>query len=159
MVSVAYRLLVLPDENFVPPFLLRWEQAIETLFSPTQWEDLLYFTQYSSIANRYQELDYKILVRWYRVTSVLHKIYPQTTVRCWRFQMAEGTVLHVFWTCDKLQHFWSTVRTLIKQLMVFDPGIHLATYLLHASHLPRKHYKNVVLVHLVNASKACIPAL
>lgn len=40
-----------------------------------------------------------------------------------------------------------------------DPGEHQTRYLLHLSYLPRYRYKKMMMAHLLNVAKACIPAL
>lgn len=51
------------------------------------------------------------------------------------------------------------MRDIIKQLTEYDLGSDLDRYLLHVSNLSKRKYKNSMLVHLLNAAKACIPAL
>lgn len=78
---------------------------------------------------------------------------------CWRCGEAEGIILHIAWSCWKLGRFWKQVRDTIKRLTNFDLGTDLARYLLHYSDLYRHRYKNSMLVHPLNAAKACIPAV
>lgn len=66
-------------------------------------------------------------------------------------------MLHIFWSCQKLEEFWSKVRDIIGQLT--DLGSDPARYLLHLSDLSKCKYRNSMIIHLLNAAKACVPAL
>lgn len=108
--------------------------------------------------HHYQELRYKILTRWYKVPSLLQKMYPERTNKCWRCVESEGNMLHIFWSCKKIVDFWSKVRDTVRQLTEYDLGLDPGRYLLHLSDLPKCKYRNSLVVHLLNAAKACILA-
>lgn len=58
----------------------------------------------------------------------------------------------VFWTCTKLEGFWTQVSETIKQFTDFDLGLDPANYLLLIS-------QNLILVHYLNAARDCVPTL
>lgn len=132
---------------------------VDVTLSEEQWGYIVYFAHYSSMASKYQELCYKILTWWYRVPSLLNKIYPERTNTCWRCGEAEGNMLHIFWSCGKLGEFWSKVRDIIGQLTDYDLGADPARYLLHLSDFSKHKYRNSMIVHLLNAAKGCVLAL
>lgn len=146
-VSEIYKLLIHSPEGFVPGFLQKWERDLDIILSEEQWGYILEFAHYSSTASKYQELCYKILIRWYRVPSLLHKIYPERMNTCGRCGEAEGNMLHIFWSCWKLEEFWSKVRDIIGQLTNHDLGSDPVRYLLHLSDLSKRKYRNSMIVH------------
>lgn len=70
-----------------------------------------------------------------------------------------GDLLHIFWSCPRLSHFWEQVRLITCTLTGLDLSLDPAVFLLHLPPLPRKRYKASLAIHLINAAKACIPAL
>lgn len=146
-VSEIYKLLIHSPEGFVPGFLQKWERDLNIILSEEQRGYILYFAHYSSTASKYQELCYKIFTRWYRVPSLLHKIYPERMNTCWRCGEAQGNMLHIFWSCRKLEDLWSKVRDIIGQLTDHDMGSDPVRYLLHLSDLSKRKYRNSMIVH------------
>lgn len=155
--SLAYNLLNAPPTDFVPPRLLKWETELDCRFNTTKRQHILRFTHKSSICARIQETNYKVLSRWYRTPTLLHKLFPTTSDMCWRCQREKGTLLHIFWTCPKLAHFWKVVRETVQ---LFNDGTITddpALFLLQATDTPDRIYKKSVVRHLLDAAKACIP--
>lgn len=68
-------------------------------------------------------------------------------------------MLHIFWSCRNLLDFWSKVQDIIKQLTEPNLGSYPVRYLLHLSDFSKRKYRNSLVAHLLNAAKACIPAL
>lgn len=49
---------------------------------------------------------------------LLHKHYPTMSDRCCRCQDGGGTLLHIFWSCPKLTHFWARSEGLLKNSQI-----------------------------------------
>lgn len=107
--SLIYSSLIAPAEGFVPPFLTKWEADLGVYLDESQREKILHFAQKSSLATRVQETCYKIVTRWYRVPSTLHRFFPQVPCLCWRCGLGEGTMFHIFWHCPKIKPYWREV--------------------------------------------------
>lgn len=112
----------------------------------------------SSVCTRIQELNYKLVSRWYMVPTTLHRFFPETSDRCWRCG-EEGSLLHIFWSCPSLERFWSSVREICQLTTGLDPGDDPAACLLHLTGMDISKYKRSLLVTLLDAAKACIPVL
>lgn len=69
----------------------------------------LRFSLKSSICTKIQETNYKLLKRWYLTPHLLHKYYPATNYLCWRCQGDKRMLLHIFWSCPQLTHFWTNI--------------------------------------------------
>lgn len=74
---------------------------------PQTWERN--FRGQNGISCYSQEKNFKILSRWYREPSTLHKIFPSTPAYCWHCDTASGTYLHVWWECERIRPFWIQV--------------------------------------------------
>lgn len=114
VLSITYKLLIMPPDNFQLPCLVQWEQDLNSTFSPNQCNNILCFIYKSSICKKILETNFKIWTRWYPTPSELHRFFPMTTDRCWRCQEGRGTLLHIFWSCPKLTQFWKEVQKISK---------------------------------------------
>lgn len=140
-------------------FIQAWEREMGTTFSQRQKVKILKSIHKTSVASRYQEGGYKILTRWYRTPSVLHKIFPQVSNVCWRCMRSEGTMLHIFWECEKIRGFWKMVEETVRDITGVSLGENPAAFLLNDVPMSVEKYKNSLLKHLLMAARACIPAL
>lgn len=129
----SYNLLITTLKDHQLPWLTKWQSDLFHYFKP-------------SICTSFQKTNFKLMTQWYYTPSLLHKFFPTTTDQCGRCQEGRGTLLHVFWSCPKLDYFWKEVPD--------DP----AFFLLHISTIPVKIYKRLILRHLLNAAKSCIPS-
>lgn len=119
-------------------------------------QHLLRLTHKSSICAKIQETNYKILSRWYRTPALVHKFFPATSDLCWHCLSDKGTLLHIFWSCPRLKHFWRVVREIVQKFTDRNIPDDPAFFLLHASNIPERVYKKSVIRHLLDAAKACI---
>lgn len=157
--SFLYSLLTIQGGDKTPEFLLKWERDLGTQFTTQQREKVLALAHKSSIASHYQESGYKILTRWYRVPYMLHKMNPSLSDRCWRCGTEVGSMLHVFWSCPILRPFWEEVTSTIQSLTSVELKDNPAACLLHLTTRPTRKYKKTLTMQLLNAARACIPAL
>lgn len=82
--------------------------------------------------------DLKLLTRRCQMPSILHCMFPQTSVGA---VGNRSTRFHIFLDCPKLKDFWNMVEHTVKEL----PGVSFeknpAEYLLHDTPLFNKSYK------------------
>lgn len=159
VLSKMYILLNTPVELPDLTHIKKWETDLQCQFTDTQKQTIIRFSLKSSICTKTQELNYKILTRWYYTPVRLHKIFPSSSDRCWRCHSAKRTLLHIFWSCPLLQHFWTTVRMISQKFTDYPMNDNPAFILLHVSSIPPKKYKKSIIRHLLNAAKSCIPLL
>lgn len=73
---------------------------------------------------------------------------------CWRCETEVGTLLHVWWSCPRIQPYWRKIHEVISSLpLEFLPG----QYLLHLSKIPSKKYFKSIAMHLINVARLCMP--
>lgn len=130
--SATYQLLITSPENYQIPTLRTWERDMQCNFTSRQKQNILYFTFKSSICTKMQETNYKLVTRWYNTPDKLQKIFPSSSGICWRCGEEQGMIIHVFWTCRRLEQFWKSIQQTIQKFterqVVADPGL----FLLHA---------------------------
>lgn len=77
---------VLQDQSILY-FLCQWESDLGIVFSSDQVERGFFnFAQQSFISYRYHGVGYKLLTKWYRVSTRLHAMYPSVPSSCWKLQ-------------------------------------------------------------------------
>ena len=78
---------------------------------------------------------------------------------CWRCQKEEGTLLHIFWNCERVKDFWKMISEVIEEITEMSLGEDPATYLLLDIPISIEKYKKSLVRHLLVTARACIPAL
>lgn len=156
LISQMYALLVAPQEDYVPPYIRKWEMTLDRTFTQAQHRQIVNLALKSSISTRIQETNFKIMTRCYRTPSLLNKYFPEIPDKCWRCQEERGTLLHVLWSCPKLEYFWRDVRWIAQKFTEYNLPEDPALFLLHVSNIPRKTYSKLILRHLINAARSCI---
>lgn len=110
-------------------------------------------------SNLHEDLEnhFKLLMRWYHASALLHKFFPTTTDHFWRCQEGQRTFLHIFWSCPKLEYFWKEVQRIVQTFTDYEVPDDLAFFLLYISVIPAKIYKWTIIRHLLNTAKSSIP--
>lgn len=105
MLSQTYTLLNTPPEQPQLHCISSWEADLDLTFSTAQKQRIIHFALKSSLCTKTQEMNFKLLTRWYLTPSRLHKCFPSSSDRCWRCGEEEGSLLHISWSCPRLQNF------------------------------------------------------
>lgn len=103
------------------------------------------------------EANFKIFSQWYRTLVLLHRYFPNTSDRCWCCREEHETLLHIFWSCSRIEGYWREVWRIIKKFSDCEIPEDPTFFLLHNSKIPVKTFKNSILCHLLNAAKSSIP--
>lgn len=109
MLSHIFAFLTCSSEVSSLPFICAWESELGTTSSEHDWHKSFILTHKLPVACFAQEKNYKILTRWYRYPTMLHRIYPSTSDFCWRCNAAAGTMLHIWWDCPLLLPLWENI--------------------------------------------------
>lgn len=104
---------------------------------------IINFAIKSSLCTKSQETNFKILTRWYLTPTRLHKCFPNTLDRCWRCREEEGSLLHIFWSCPRLENFWGEVRRITQKFTEYNIPEDAAFFLLHHSKILAKICKKI----------------
>lgn len=91
----------------------------------------------SSIASRFQDQDYKLLSKWYKVPVLLNKLTKSPScVGGVRENLVHYYIISI---CPSLQQFWAGVKNLVLQLTSEDIGTDPLGNLLHLNKVPLRH--------------------
>ncbi|OCT80928.1 hypothetical protein XELAEV_18027740mg [Xenopus laevis] len=83
----------------------------------------------TSICATIKENLYKVIMVMYHTPKLLHKLFPDTaaSVCC---EEQEGSLLHIFWSCQKLKRFWEMVRGLVERVTMLTLGLNPLIFVL-----------------------------
>ncbi|CAH2315112.1 cytospin-B isoform X1, partial [Pelobates cultripes] len=106
----------------------QWELDLQTSITGSRWSIII-----SSVRKLIKSAPLiehqKTIYRWYMVPLRLYKIYPHTSVTCWRCKQDKGSVLHIWWRCPRLIRYWEDTQKIIVEAtgiqIPFDPKIFL----------------------------------
>lgn len=107
--STAYKWLQIGEESAIDRFRERWSDSLDMTITDTQWERACIMAHKCSLSTKIQETAYKVLTHWYATPAKIHKWFPQSPDTCWRCNRAKGTLLHVWWQCERIMPFWNKV--------------------------------------------------
>lgn len=98
-------------------------------------------------------------MHWYRTPFVLVALFPGHSPLCWRCGIQTGTLFHIFWDCPKIFWDWHQVLQIVHKLMEHSIFDNPAAVLLNLTPMSSKRYLKLLLKHLLNAARACIPSM
>lgn len=86
-----------------------WEKDLMMDLSKDLWDSMLQRVHSSSICARHGLLQFKVLHRLHISKEKLAKIYPDSDPLCNRCKADTGSLIHTFWTCSKLNKYWTSI--------------------------------------------------
>lgn len=136
-----------------------WEKDLDLDLSDQEWENIYSYIHKGTINVSAQENGFKIFSRWYKTPLKLHKMSPSIPPTCWRCSEAEGSMVHLWWSCPLIQPFWKEVQRITTNITTYPIEYTPAQMLLHHSSISKKDYHRSLALHMLNAAKMCIPPL
>lgn len=109
ILSVVYKYLISENKEEGLQYIKKWEEELGMVIPRAKWEKAITVTHKLSISTRHQERNYKILARWYKCPVDMNKINSDNTDRCWRCEVAKGSMSHIWYFCPEIQAFWEKV--------------------------------------------------
>ncbi|XP_066444370.1 inactive serine/threonine-protein kinase TEX14 [Eleutherodactylus coqui] len=110
-----------------------WEKELGRELTTEDWAKAICLTHKMTISSSHQELNYKLLTRWYRTPVRLAKYYPGVSDLCWRCQREVGTLSHIWWSCPQVRKLWREIEFLHNALnrdsLVLSPEMALLSIL------------------------------
>ena len=94
-----------------------WENDLGLLFTEDKWAKIVGNSKQMSRDIKTRLIQFKILHRFYWTPSRLHRLGLKDTPVCWRCKTAEGSLIHMLWSCPRIQLFWEGVHNHILELM------------------------------------------
>lgn len=116
-ISVIYGALL--DHNSSSLISLRtvWQKDLEQDLDDELWDNMCNNVFVSLSCNKIIEQNYKFMHRMYLTPVRLSKMYPNVSSKCHRCKTCTGSLIHVFWNCKELKHFWNAVHNLTSKLL------------------------------------------
>ena len=93
-----------------------WESELQSDISDETWEIAIENIHKSSICVRHGLLQFKVLHRLHLCRSKLARIYPGTDPTCQRCSNAPATLSHMFFSCQAIAPFWSSIFNTMSQM-------------------------------------------
>ena len=109
---------------------LTWEADLQVKFTEKEWSRILLNLKKLSRELKTRLVQFKILHRVYWTPSKLYRVKLIQTPECWRCQNGEGTLIHMLWSCPKIQDFWSEIHKNITQIIGCDIPFSQRLYIL-----------------------------
>uniref|UniRef100_A0A3B3CPH8 Reverse transcriptase domain-containing protein n=1 Tax=Oryzias melastigma TaxID=30732 RepID=A0A3B3CPH8_ORYME len=115
---------MLKSVSCLPPSMqnikLAWEQDLQISISDAIWDNILLKINYSSMCARHCLIQFKIVHRAHLSKAKLSKMFPQTDPTCDRCKQADATLIHMFWSCPRIQCFWEGISQAYTSIFGFN---------------------------------------
>lgn len=98
----------------------QWENDMGVSLSDEEWEMALTRVHSSSICSRHALIQFKVLHRLHFSKAKLARIFPNKSPICDKCKQTTATLYHMFWSCSKLDNFWSSFFDTMSQIYGVD---------------------------------------
>lgn len=107
LISVIYKFLL--GLHRQPPYAFQWawKKDLHRQITENEWAVSRGSAVFHSRSTNIQTAAYKVYYRWHLTLYKLHRIHPSEL--CWKGCGDQGTYVHCFWGCPRLQSFWTQV--------------------------------------------------
>uniref|UniRef100_A0A8D0HEW5 U-box domain-containing protein n=1 Tax=Sphenodon punctatus TaxID=8508 RepID=A0A8D0HEW5_SPHPU len=129
LIAKIYRALIEADSNNPNSYIKKWEQELGKTFDDKQIETIVKQMHNCASSLEIKETQIKVILRYYLTPIQFKKIDGTGLDRCWRDCGEQGTYLHCWWYCPKVQHLWNRIWLKMKKatglIIPFRPEIAL----------------------------------
>ena len=107
-----------------------WVEELGINISDATWDGALYRVNGSTSCARLGLIQFKVLHRIHYSRVRLSKMYSNVSETCDRCQVAKADLAHMFWSCDKLYYFWTTIFQTLSEAFSRDiqPSAEMAIF-------------------------------
>lgn len=134
----------------------KWEAEMGRFLSEEEWERVFEIIHRTTIANKYQERNYKIVMRWYRSPVTLKLINKGNTELCWRCKIEKGTTEHIWYGCPLVIGFWNEIFQIYYKVLGVEITSSLEISLLSLIPKSIKTIKKDIIIHMTSAARTII---
>ena len=122
LISTLYQTFLEMVPNDSVYIKAKWEAETQQDISEEEWEGACTEAHKVTNSNSWREYQWKVVSRFFKTPLLTGRAGSTPTTECWR-ECGEqvGNHTHIFWTCPKLQQFWTSVFNDINR--VFDTPI------------------------------------
>uniref|UniRef100_A0A803TV24 ribonuclease H n=1 Tax=Anolis carolinensis TaxID=28377 RepID=A0A803TV24_ANOCA len=113
-VAKIYNLMVEDKEFMIRAIRNKWN-GVKIL--STQEVDEIIRNINKIKTEKYNELEKKMVLRWYRTPEQLSYMIKGKNSKCWHCNKEKGTYSHMWWECSELKKFWLMIQGKIQDLL------------------------------------------
>ena len=95
----------------------KWENDIHHEYTLKEWQALLQTTQTTLTNTKHRLIQFNILHRTYYTPHRLYQFSHETSPKCHRCQHLKGDLIHTFWNCQKLNHYWKFIFEQLSKIL------------------------------------------
>ncbi len=133
-----------------------WEKDFGEEIQITDWETICEMPSYFA-NNSAWEMQFKIVHRLHVTPAQRHKVNPKLSNLCNKCKSLEETLIHCFWSCSKIQQFWTGVLRELENIFCCSLQIGPMTCLLGMNQeLPSRFQGTHLLQIVLHCARKCI---
>ena len=117
IIGRIYKLLILHNPAIKENSKSRWEGGLNEQIPEEIWNRIIYRIHSSSICQRHSVVQFKVVYRLYWSKVRLAKIRPDVQPTCDRCKQDPANLLHMFWTCPRLNQFWQSIFNTLSEIL------------------------------------------
>uniref|UniRef100_A0A803TUI3 Reverse transcriptase domain-containing protein n=1 Tax=Anolis carolinensis TaxID=28377 RepID=A0A803TUI3_ANOCA len=120
-ISKSYNILLSwsTEEVTVKQCMTSWARNIGRPINFSEWELVWKKKINYTYAWNLKENWLKIFHRWHMTPKKLHAMYKNYPNSCWKCKSQEGSFYHLWWSCPKIQKFWTIIHDKIQKILKF----------------------------------------
>ncbi|XP_048011812.1 uncharacterized protein LOC125245329 [Megalobrama amblycephala] len=119
-ISALYNMILLARNNPIEKIKEKWTKDIGSVIIDEIWDDALKRVNGSTSFTRLSLIQFKVLHCIYYTKSKLSKIYSNVEDSCDRCKSDKADIIHMFWSCQKLNNYWALVFKLKASFIVLN---------------------------------------
>ncbi|CAI5678295.1 unnamed protein product [Oreochromis niloticus] len=93
-----------------------WEKELGIAIDDEEWKDVWSYAKSISVCNLTKAIQLKIIHRMHISIFRRHQYNPTLSPMCLKCKTEIGTLTHSFWSCLKLQEYWSNVLSEMEKI-------------------------------------------
>lgn len=154
--KIFYNILIRANTDSSEKTRVLWEKDFGEEIQMTDWEAICEMPSYLT-SNSAWEMQYKIVHRLHVTPVQRHKVNQKLSNLCNKCKILEGTLIHCFWSCSKIQQFWMGVVKELEKICHCSLEIGPKTCLLGMNQeLPSRFQGTHLLQILLHCARKCI---
>ena len=118
--SAYYAMLLEVSDKSMIVSKIPWERDLEVTISDGDWVRILRNCKKMSRELRTRLIQFKIVNRIYWTPSRLFRVGLSDSPKCWRCQDGDGTLVHMLWSCPKVQDYWKDINNRMQTITGLD---------------------------------------
>lgn len=115
-ISLLYKAMYLKTPNRLQKLKGTWEKELNIITDDEEWKDVWRHAKSISVCNRAQAIQLKIIHRMHISPNRRHYFNPTFSPTCLKCKIETGTLTHCFWSCRKMQMYWSNVLSEMEKI-------------------------------------------